>query len=102
MTTKMVMTNVTNDHLLVFSPHGFAKFFETQWQKSQYHNAVACGLAANSIRPSVHDIAATHTLPRCGTDFFSHREHNNRMEKNYKLRRDICAPQKSIDYFILS
>jgi hypothetical protein len=38
--------------------------------KSQYHNAVACGLAASDIRSGV-DIAATHTLPRCGTDFFT-------------------------------
>ena len=39
--------------------------------KSQYHNAVACGLAVNSVRAKVDDIAATHTLPRCGTDFFA-------------------------------
>ena len=32
-------------------------FFETGWQISQYHNAVACGSAVNSIGSSAHDIA---------------------------------------------
>ena len=39
--------------------------------KSQYHNAVACGSAVNSVRSSMQDIGATHTLPRCGTDLFA-------------------------------
>jgi hypothetical protein len=31
-------------------------FFETLWQISQYHNAVACGSVVNSIGSSVHYI----------------------------------------------
>jgi hypothetical protein len=62
--------------------------------KSQYHNAVACGSAVPNIGSSVNDIAATHTLPRCGTDFLAT---ESRKALSEKTRTQELAVQRNAE-----